>query len=371
MNFMSCSLANHGCDDRCVPYAQPYPGGYYSPAVGPGRPHPTTVGDVSTLLNRTPPRRPPGRRPTARGALRCTGIVAAATVLAGCFTIESTFVIDDDGTADVDFVLLVDTEQLSELAGMFGEDAGMLDELSPQELLGEITEGEDPCADLTSSLTDYEVTVREIEDDSSVGVGCTVNDVPIDDLNEIGEDSELRISQDDGNTSFELRLDGVDELAGDTGDLPPIPGFDLDELFQIRFSATAPGSLSSHNATSTDGATATWVVTTDADFVVDGNATMTAQWEPGGSDSSSVLWIVLVVAGAAVAVLAIVLLLRRRNSTDTAPPTDTTPPTDTAPPSASGPPPPPPPPGSSGGPPVAPPAPFPPPPARPSEPPSP
>jgi len=340
----------------------------------PERRCPTTVVGVSTLLHRQPRRNTSGprRRPLASRALRLAALTATTAVLAGCFTVESTFDIGDDGTADLDFVLLVDTERLSELAELFGEDAGLVDELSPQQLLGEITEGEDPCADLTSSLTDYEVSVREIEDGSRVGVGCTVEDVPIEDLNEIGEDSELVITQDGGDTSFELRLDGVDELAGDTGELPPIPGFDLDELFQIRFSATAPGSLGSHNATSTDGATATWVVTADADFVVDGNATLTAQWEPGGSGSSSVLWIVLAVAGAVVAVVAIAVLLRRRSSSDDVAPPDASgmapPPPGAAPPPS---PPPPPPPSAPGAPPTAPPSPFPPPPARPPEPPAP
>jgi len=334
---------------------------------------------VSTLLHRTPRHSTPGSRATASRTLRLAALTAAVVVLAGCFTVESTFDIGDDGTADLDVVLLIDTEQLSELAGMFGEDAGLVDELSPQQLLGEFTEGEDPCADLTSTLTDYEVNVREIEDGSRVGVGCTVNDVPIDELNEIGEDSELTITQDGGSTSFELRLDGVDELAGDAGDLPPIPGFDLDELFQVRFSATAPGSLSSHNATSTDGATATWVVTTDADFVEDGSATLAARWEPGGSGSSSVLWIILAIAGAVAAVVAIALLLRRRGSSDAPPDASgmSPPPPGGAPsppPSSSPPPPPPgaaPPPPPPAAPPTAPPPPFPPPPARPPEPPAP
>ncbi len=332
---------------------------------------------MSTLLHRTPRHNTPDSRANTSRALRLAALTAAVVVLAGCFTVESTFDIGDDGTADLDVVLLIDTEQLSELAGIFGEDAGLVDELSPQQLLGEFTEGEDPCADLTSTLTDYEVNVREIEDGSRVGVGCTVNDVPIDELNEVGEDSELSITQDGGNTSFELRLDGVDELAGDAGDLPPIPGFDLDELFQVRFSATAPGSLSSHNATSIDGATATWVVTTDADFVVDGSATLTARWEPGGSGSSSVLWIILAIAGAVVAVVAIALLLRRRGSSDAPPDASgmsppppggvpSRPPSPPPPPPGAAPPPPPPAPPST-----APPPPFSPPPARPPEPPAP
>lgn len=354
------------------------PWGVLFPLPAPALHHPATVDGVPPLPHRTRPRSTPGRRrrPIVH-VLRLGALTAAAAALAGCFTIESTFDIGDDGTADVDFVLLIDTEQLSELAGLFGEDAGLVDELTPQQLLGEFTDGEDPCADLTSSLTDYEVGVREIEDGSSVGVGCTVNDVPVDELNEIGEDSELTITQDGGNTSFELRLDGVDELAGDTSELPPIPGFDLDELFQVRFSATAPGSLDTHNATSTDGATATWVVTADADFVVDGTATLTAQWEPGGAGSSSVLWIVLGIAGVVVAIVAIVLLLRRRGSSD-----DTPPPSGGGmfPPSPPGPSAPPQPPAGSGAPPTSPPtsppsstqpASFPPPSPRPPEPPAP
>lgn len=313
--------------------------------------------------------------------IRSAAFLATVVVLAGCFSIESKFEISDDGTADIEFVLLVDTEQLSELAGLFGQDAGLIEQLSPSELLAELTEGEDPCADLTGSLIDYDVTVSEIEDGSAVGVGCTVEDVPLDDLNDIGADSALVITQDDDGTRFELTLAGVDELtdtgtgAGDVTDLLDI---DVDDLLEIRFVASAPGSLGENNATSTSGSTATWVVTGDAAFVTGGTATMTAQWAAGGSGSSNVLWIILgiVAVVAAVAVIAYVLTHRSKpsddgpsGSADAGAPTPFTPP----PPATLGGPPtaPPPPTPPSAAPPPPPPATSPPPPPPPSSPPPP
>ena len=277
--------------------------------------------------------------------IRSTLFVAAAIALAGCFSIESKFEISDDGTADIEFLLLVDTEQLSELAGLFGQDAGLIEQLSPSELLAELTEGEDPCADLTGSLIDYDVTVSEIEDGTSVGVGCTVEDVPLDDLDDLGADSALAITQDEDGTSFELRLEGVDELTdagAGAGDVTDLLDVSIDELFEIRFVASAPGSLGDNNATSTSGSTATWVVTSDAAFVVDGNATMTAQWAAGGSGSSNVLWIVLgiVAVVAALAVIAYVLSRRSKQTDDATPDSAGGPPVFT-PPTPGGTPPPP------------------------------
>ena len=56
-------------------------------------------------------------------------------MLAGCFSVESNITIDDDGTADVELVTLIDTDRLSELGGLLGEDTGMLDGLGGEELL--------------------------------------------------------------------------------------------------------------------------------------------------------------------------------------------------------------------------------------------
>jgi hypothetical protein len=275
------------------------------------------------------------RRPLAATALA----VAVAWLLAGCLSVESSFTIDDDGTVDVEFVTLFDVEELGELGALFGQDAAELEDLTGQDLLAELGEDADLCADLTTSLSgDYEVSRTEIDDDGTVGVGCEVLDVPITELSDVGPDSELVIEQDDTGTRFRAVLQGVDELTAGGDDVTDFVDIDLEELFEIRFVVTAPGSLGSNNATSTSGSTATWVVTTDAAFVEGGDAVMQAEWTPGGGDSS---WLPIVLGVVVVIVVAalVALLLRTRRPT----PADgmSTPPTGsaTSPPAAPGPPP--------------------------------
>jgi len=324
------------------------------------------------------------RRRTTRSVASALTIAATSVLLAGCFTVEATFTINNDATADLDYLILIDTEQLQDFAGLLGEDAAALGDLSGDALLEEVTGGDDPCSDLTAELTEYEVSTREINENGEVGVGCTVSSIPVAELNSLGDDtSSFSIEQDADGTRFNAVLEGVDELAGDpaeTDAMVDLLGLDLDDLFTIRFVVSAPGSLASNNASSTSGSTATWDVKADADFVTDGDATMTAEWTPGGGGgSSSTLLIVLIIAAlAAVAAIAVVLFKRSKATPDTTPPspeapvapttamappamTATTPP---PPPPASSPPPPPPPGGNH--PPSAPPSSTPPPPPPPS-----
>lgn len=302
-------------------------------------------------------------RRTTRTAASALALAAASAVLAGCFTVEATFTIKDDATADLDYVILIDTEQLQELSGLLGEDAGALDELSGDALLEEFTGGDDPCADLTAELTDYDVSTREIDEDGEVGVGCTVSNVPIAELSSLGDDtSSFSIEQDDQGTRFNAVLEGVDELAGDpaeTDAMVEMLGLTLDDLFTIRFTVTAPGSLGENNASSTNGSTATWEVKPDAEFVSDGDATMTAEWTPGGGSGGSSTWVIILIVAAVVAAAAVafVLLRRSKSTTDqsgndaatiepTTQPAATPPPPGMAPPPSPGTPPPPPPPGA-------------------------
>ncbi len=305
-------------------------------------------------------------------------LAATSALLAGCFTVEATFTINDDATADLDYLVLIDTEQLQEFAGLLGEDAGSLDELSGDALLEEFTGGDDPCADLTADLTQYDVSVREIDENGEVGVGCTVSGVPIAELNSLGDDtSSFSIEQDADGTRFNAVLEGVDELAGDpaeTDAMAEMLGLTLDDLFTIRFTVTAPGSLGENNASSTDGSTARWEVKPDADFVTDGDATMTAEWTPGGGGGSSSTWIIVAIVAAVVAAAAIAFVLLRRSKSTAGPSGNETATTDepSTPPPASATPPPPPgmaPPSLGTPPPPAPSAPPPPPPSA-SEPPT-
>ena len=309
--------------------------------------------------------------PAARRRAALAGLVAATLLLTGCFRVELSYDINDDGTADVAILTVVDTAQLEELGGLLGEDTTGLADLDGDDLIEELTQGDDPCGDIASDLAEYDVEIEEISDGSEVGVKCTVRSVPLEELTDVGDDSSISIEQTDGTTRFEATLGGVDELTGgEDADLGALLDIDLDELFSIVFSVSAPGSLGDNNATSTSGATARWEITADAAFVSNGDATMTAEWTPGGDSDNS--WVIALLVAVALAVVALIvfLVLRRKRTPDstaaaataatTAPPpppgatttppppppgaaTTPPPPTATAPPAS---PPPPPPPGS-------------------------
>jgi hypothetical protein len=302
------------------------------------------------------------KRLAGRRALPFAALLASTVLFAGCLGVESNLTISDNGTVDVQLSTVIDTEQLGRIGGLLGEETNVLDDLGGDELLSQLTDGQNPCGDLTGALTDYEATTEEISDGSEVGVSCTVQDVPIEDFNSIGEGTSFTIEQNDAGTKLSAEVEGLDQITAGLGDLGDIPGgtdaitellgINLDELFTIRFNVTGPGTLGDNNATSTDGATATWDVTADASFVTDGTATLTAEWTPGGGSGSST-WIILAVIAAIIVVAAIVaaIVISRRRSDpaaaeagteaagETAP---TVPPT--APPTGAPPPPPPPPP---------------------------
>lgn len=285
----------------------------------------------------------------------------ASVALSGCLEFESTFEISDDGTVDVGIVTAIDTAQLEQLSALFGEDTSGLDGLSGDELLGEFSD-DDPCGELTTDLVGFEVSTREINEDGRVGVGCTVNAVPIAELTDLGEDSALSITQDDEGTTFELSLGGVSEVTGaGTDDLGAL-GLSFEELIDFRIVVSAPGTLGENNATSTDGATATWVVSPDAAFIVDDTATMSAVWAgtgSAGSDSSAALIIIIIIL-AVLAVAAIAFLIIKRASGGSTPDEpETTAPVATGGPAATPPLPPPsdaPPTGGSGAAPMSPPS---------------
>jgi hypothetical protein len=265
------------------------------------------------------------KRLTARRAVPFAALLASTLLFAGCLDVESNLTINDDGTVDVQLSTVIDTEQLGEIGGLLGEDANLLDGLGGDELLSQLTDGQNPCGDLTGALTEYEATTEEINEGSRVGVSCTVTGVPIEDLTTIGEGSSFTIEQDDAGTRLSAQLDGLDQLTTGLGDLGDIPGgadaitellgINLDELFTIAFNVTGPGSLGDNNATSTDGATATWDITADASFVTDGTATLTAEWTPGG-DSGSSTWIIFAVIAAIIVIAAIVaaIVISKRRS---------------------------------------------------------
>jgi len=254
-----------------------------------------------------------------RRATPAVALIAAILLLSGCFRFESTYTINDDGTADVSILTVVDTKQLEELGGLLGQDTAQLDGLGGEELLKTLTEGDDPCGDVSGSLSAYDVQVEEINEGSEVGVKCTVSGVPVEELTTSGQGSSINIEQDASGTKFTATLQGVSDLSGgaDSADITALLGVSLDELFSIEFSVSAPGSLGDNNATSTNGSTATWKITPDADFVTNGDAALTAEWTPGGGSSSNT-WVIVGVLLALVAVaVAVFFVVRSRRQPPT------------------------------------------------------
>ncbi|MGB0114201.1 MAG: hypothetical protein WBP59_13340 [Ilumatobacteraceae bacterium] len=264
------------------------------------------------------------RHRSPRSMITAVSMVAASLLLAGCFSVEYGFTIHDDGTADVKLTTLIDTEQFEELSSLMGEDMGDLGlgDLSGDALLQEMMGDENPCGDLAGALNDYDVQTQEVNDDGMVGVECSVQGVPIEALNNSQEDDGLEfvIEQDESGTRFTATLEGVDEITGETGDMTAMLGMDLDDIFTIVFTVTGPGSLGETNASSTSGSTATWNVGPDASFLTNGDATLNAEWTPGGgSSSSSTLWIILGVIAAAVIIGAIVFVVSKRGKSGDTP----------------------------------------------------
>ncbi len=290
-----------------------------------------------------------------RNAVRLLAVaLVGAVMLSGCFRVESSFDIKDDGTADMAFEFAFDIEILEEFGEMFGQEIDGLEDMSVEELFGELGEPSDPCGDVTEGLQDYGVTEEDQSSEGEIAVRCTIKDVPIAELTNLGDDSELAITQTDGETTFDLRLDGVSETFGGGEELG-IPGFDVDELLQFVVRVTAPGSIADHNATETDGATAIWTISPDAGFVSGDTATMSASWEPGSDSSTN--WVVPLLIGlvALAVVVGIVFAMRSRTGSGSDEgagppmPSPSGPPT-TAPAAAPTSPPPPPPPPPAGGP---------------------
>lgn len=296
-----------------------------------------------------------------RRAVTVLGAIIGAIALSGCLSLETRFDIGTDGTADLGITMLIDVEQISEFAEMFGEDPDEIDDLSGEELIEEFGEGENPCDDLGDDFGG-EIEARDVSEGGRRGISCTVRDVPLADLSDFDADdgSSFTITQDDDGTEVEIVFPSED-LTQDSDELGAMLDLTFEELFDIRFVVSAPGSLEEHNATSTDGSTATWQLAPDAGFVEGGDAVMTARWSGfspatgggagGDDDGLSTALIIAIVAGVVVVVIAVALILRSRSTrstgSSTPPPSEPPPPSGAAPPQPPGSAPLPPPPGAA------------------------
>ena len=246
-------------------------------------------------------------------------LVIGVLALTGCLSLETRFDINADGTADVGITMLVDTSTIRMFGEMFGEEVDDLDGLSGEELIEEFVNGENPCDDFGDFGTG-EVTVREVADGDRRGISCSVDGVSIAELNEDPTEGEgITILQDDEGTSVRLVFPAED-IVGDTDDLGMF-GLSFEELFDVRFVVSAPGSLVEHNGSSTQGSTVFWQLTPDSAFLQGDDAVMTARWsgfaaaDGGDGDGGlSPVVIIAIIVGLLIVVAAVVLVLRSKGS---------------------------------------------------------
>jgi hypothetical protein len=189
--------------------------------------------------------------------------------------------------------------------------------LSGEALVDEVLEGEDPCAELRTALPDRDIATTEVNDGGRRGVRCTITGVPFEELADLGDGTTVAVTRDGDTTNVAIVLEGVDDLTADTEGLGAEIGLAFQDLYEIRFVVTAQGTLDEHNATSTEGNTATWLITPDAGFIEAGTARLQATWtgDGGGDGGLGAGLVVLLIVVAAVVVAGVIVLVRRRSST--------------------------------------------------------
>ena len=166
-------------------------------------------------------------------------------------------------------------------------------ELSDDELVaGMLEDGEGCEADDSLSALRASDPVPYITDEW-VGVSCTVDNVPLDEISE----GDGLITQADGITSIALPLDDVNdqiesEVDADaaTGDMEGMEALfeQIMSTFEIAMAVEAPGAVIEHNGTRVEGSTVIWEIDVFADEPL---TEMTATWDtsvdPDGDVSRS------------------------------------------------------------------------------------
>lgn len=207
-------------------------------------------------------------------------------------------------------------EEFRELASQGGgDDLNLTEDLSDvpegwtvEEVTEEGFEGVRVSAPF-SSFEDLETRIAELGDSTGEGVGTDF----LTDFGLTHEGDEFRFSVD---------VTGLDEeLAGSLGDAGGggddlFSGLDpsslIEDLFEIRFKLTLPGTIGDNNADSVDGNTLVWNV-----GLADEGGTYTAVSTTGGS-SSTLLYAGIAVAAIVVVGVGVTAMNRRKNEAATA-----------------------------------------------------
>jgi hypothetical protein len=250
-----------------------------------------------------------------KSSLRSSLVLCTLSVIAlsGCFRTEVILEVVSVERTDVSLIVAVDTEKLTTFANEIGgrEQAAAFEEMSGEELVAELAEGEDACSGVVGSL-DFQVS--EYVEGNYRGVICTARKVVTRDvMAEIFNDPEaIREDPSDGSWVLDAKLTDALSLAGDIEEMAGLQGsamFDPADLLEFRLSISAPGSVSEHNGTSLNGARVTWLLNADAEFVEGSDAVLRARWTP---DSGGLGLLVAIALSAVIAAVTLTVAGRTR-----------------------------------------------------------
>jgi hypothetical protein len=211
----------------------------------------------------------------------------ALTLLSGRLRTEVSIDVTSLEKADVSLVVAVDVEALSSFASTFGDakDAAALEEMSGEEILSEVGDGQDTCSEAIAGLN---FSVSPYEEGVYKGVICTAQDADTAQVMStlFGDSSALREGEIRGTWVLEGRL--VDALSFgseaddfDEGGLDMGGMFDPADFLELRISVSAPGQVQDSNGTVVEGSRVTWLVAADARFMEGSDAVLRAVWEIG------------------------------------------------------------------------------------------
>lgn len=201
-----------------------------------------------------------------------------------------------------------DFQQLAEQGGGEGFDLteGLEDVPEGWEVVDVIEDGFEGVRISTTfdSFEELEAQIDELSDTTDTGVGTDFL-------------SDFELTHEGDEFHFKVDVSGLDETladaVGDSGGDDVFSGLDpaslFEDLFEIRFKLTLPGTIGDNNADEIDGNTLIWNV-----GISDEGGTYEAA-STTGSDSSALLVGIGAVAAAVVVGVGVVALRRRRDET--------------------------------------------------------
>ncbi|MCP3994534.1 MAG: hypothetical protein GY722_05640 [bacterium] len=214
---------------------------------------------------------------------------------------------DESGTFDLFVGFDEDLRQLMEQGG--GGDLDITEQFSDAPdnwTVEEVSEGGFEGVRISTdfeSFDDLEVKLAELSDDGGGGLGSDM----LSDFELTHEEDEYRFRADVSGVD-----EGLTEAVGDSGG-DMLSGFDaslMEDLFEIRFRLTLPGTIGDNNADGVNGNTLTW----NLDVGADGDELYASSTAGGGSS-------MMLIGGAAVAAVALVgvgVAASRRRKTNAA-----------------------------------------------------